>query len=335
MKTIATLFSGGGLVEVGAKAAGLTPIWAVEHDPAIAEMYTTNHGAHVRMASVADVDPLALDRPDILWASPLCQAHSQARTNKAKPRFDGDVGESMLAYVKVLLPRVVIIENVPPYQHTTVFKRLVTGLFESGYFVHWSIENAADYGVPQTRQRLILRAVRDGLVPTLPNKQPWTNWYDAIADLIPTLPESQFADWQLKQLPAELNTLIADSANGGRALTIREQDNPIFTITASHGYKCPVRAFLCDIQNHQLTGRIHRTQDETAMTITANSNRASMRAWSEGRTVKMTVRALARFQSVPDSYQLPKGVALGCKIVGNGVPCLMAQGILRNMLEVI
>jgi DNA (cytosine-5)-methyltransferase 1 len=330
MLTFASLFTGGGGADLGAKAAGLMPIWGIELDSAVAEVARAN-GIHTLVGDVAAIDPMRLDRPDVLWASPPCQAHSVARAKSAAPRSDGDIGESVLQYAKVLLPRVVVIENVPPYQYAPVFKRLVTGLFELGYFVHWSIENAADYGVPQTRQRLILRAVRGGLVPTLPQPVVWRNWHDAITDLIPTLPESRFADWQLKQLPAELNTMIADSANGCRALTIREQDTPIFTVTASHGWKCPIRAFLVDVQNHHFKGRIHRYQHEPTMTITANHNRASMRAWA-GRTVKMTTRALARFQSFPDSYQLPDGITLACKVIGNAVPPLMARGILESFV---
>jgi site-specific DNA-cytosine methylase len=44
----------------------------------------------------------------------------------------------------------------------------------------------------------------------------------------------------------------------------------------------------------------------------------------------MTPRALARMQSVPDWYVLPGKVALACKIIGNGVPCLMMQRIMES-----
>jgi site-specific DNA-cytosine methylase len=47
----------------------------------------------------------------------------------------------------------------------------------------------------------------------------------------------------------------------------------------------------------------------------------------------MTPRALARFQSVPDSYQLPDSNALACRVIGNGVPVLVAQAVTASLLD--
>jgi site-specific DNA-cytosine methylase len=48
--------------------------------------------------------------------------------------------------------------------------------------------------------------------------------------------------------------------------------------------------------------------------------------------VKMTPRALARFQSVPDSYQLPESRALASRVIGNGVPWLLAQRVTESLI---
>jgi hypothetical protein len=60
-----------------------------------------------------------------------------------------------------------------------------SGALQLGYWLHVDVLNAADFGVPQTRRRLVVRAVRGGFVPHLPPKIAWRGWYDAIADLIP------------------------------------------------------------------------------------------------------------------------------------------------------
>ena len=58
-----------------------------------------------------------------------------------------------------------------------------------------------------------------------------------------------------------------------------------------------------------------------------------MRAWlSSGRVVKMTPRALARFQSLPDSYILPDKASLACTVIGNMVPSLLMQQIVEPLL---
>lgn len=89
---------------------------------------------------------------------------------------------------------------------------------------------------------------------------------------------------------------IVDQTNGGRDSTVRDADEPIFT-TSIYSTKHP-----------------------------------SPRAWlSQGRVVKMTPRALARFQSFPDWYQLPEKTALACRIIGNAVPPLLAAAVFRSL----
>ncbi|HEX6608237.1 MAG TPA: DNA cytosine methyltransferase [Chloroflexia bacterium] len=53
----------------------------------------------------------------------------------------------------------------------------------------------------------------------------------------------------------------------------------------------------------------------------------------EARFTHQTPRTLARFQSVPDSYQLPDKAALACRVLGNGVPCLVAQRVTESLLD--
>lgn len=377
--TCASLFSGGGLWELGAKAAGFNPVWAVELEPAIAEVFHANHpDTPITVASVQDVNPARLEAVDLLHASPPCQAHSQARSKSLDKRDDEEVGLIVLDYLKALRPRLFTLENVPPYQHHPVFKRIVAGLFQLGYFVHFDVLNAADYGIPQTRRRLILRTVRGGLVPMLPEPTPWQGWYSAIEDLIPTLPESAFAPWQLARLPELIDTTLIDRLNSGNnngAGTHRRHVDPAFTITASYDSKHqppqafivhptadndrfmarqaeePIwsvlasnnmpRAFLVDCQYNGAAdengnrGLTIRQAPQPSHTIAASANRRTIRAWLDcGRVVSMTTRALARFQSVSDSYQLPTNNALACKVIGNGVPPEMARRFLAGMAEV-
>jgi DNA-cytosine methyltransferase len=412
-KTIGSIFSGAALVETGAEQAGYESAWRIEMDPAIAEVADANLDGRTIVARAQDVDPRRLDYVDTLWASPPCQAHSQARARSLPGRDDAEVGIVCLDYVRALRPRVFILENVPPYQHAGVFKRIVADLFELGYMVAWDILNSADFGVPQTRRRLILRAYRDGLVPTLPQPTAWRGWYSAIADMVDTLPESQFAPWQLARLPETLTEcgVLLDSKNSNQeygklhrlatdpAITvmtddrpshmprafiahpsadndrfvIRADDEPVFTVTGTHGAPrafligggntnkdkvdskarwqdepaftvsasdtatASNRAFLVDCQNNGSPdeqgkrGLTIRQATEPVHTITASPNRRTVRAWLDaGRVVSMTPRALARFQSLPDSFQLPDKTALACKVIGNGVPCEMV----RRLLEV-
>lgn len=63
MKTIATLFTGFGGVEVGAMNAGLRPLWGIENDPDIAVVANRNLGNHVLVVDILDVDPTIMSFP--------------------------------------------------------------------------------------------------------------------------------------------------------------------------------------------------------------------------------------------------------------------------------
>ena len=71
-------------------------------------------------------------------------------------------------------------------------------------------------------------------------------------------------------------------------------------------------------------------------TVTTAHDATKYRAWLEqGRVVTMTSRALARFQSCPDTYVLPTNNKLASTIIGNGVPCLLSEAIMRQLKEAL
>lgn len=377
MTTIATMLSGGEGVGVGARAAGLRHLWGVEADARIASVAQAN-GFHAIIARIQDVDPSTLAVPDVLHASPECQRASQARQADEGGRespLDIEIGNSVCDYLRVLRPRIFTLENVWGYRDFTAFQGICATLSALGYFYHYANVNAADFGVPQTRRRLILRAVRGGLLPQLPAPEPWIGWYQAIEDLIPGLPESQFAPWQLKRLPEALgqNTLLSNHFGDpkGSIVNICPEQEPVHTVSALN----PFRAFITDITNSVNAERPPTLRDELepTMTVTAawgwrpsqmprafiiNSvnarqeysdglrykespamtitKEAQPRAWlSQGRVVKMTPRCLARFQSFPDSYVLPDNNALACRVIGNAVPPLLYQKIISQLIGAI
>jgi DNA (cytosine-5)-methyltransferase 1 len=207
----------------------------------------------------------------------------------------------------------VFIENVPQYVSSKPFKKIVNKLYELGYWVDFQILNAADWGIPQTRRRLIMRAVKDGFLPTLPPVQKWCGWYEALADLIPTLPESQFASWQLERMPALAQTSLVESRNTIRKSTVRSFDKPAPCVTTTWLHRpCVIpRAFIVD---H--TGASHRKYSEGLV---------------HGCVVAMTPRAIARLQSLSDSYQLPESRTLASRVIGNAVPPLLVQRLCQEL----
>jgi len=105
----------------------------------------------------------------------------------------------------------------------------------------------------------------------------------------------------------------------------RDQDTPAFVTMTNH----PPRVVLIDGNNADPNGTIStREATESALTITSARSSALPRAVVDGvRTVQLTPRCLARFQTVPDWYELPEKRALAIKILGNGVPCELMRRV--------
>jgi DNA (cytosine-5)-methyltransferase 1 len=394
MTTIATLLSGGEGVGVGARAAGLHHLWGIEIDDAVAGVARDN-GFNVITAAIQDIDPHTLEAPDVLHASPECQNASNAKHDpevssleEKETRLDVEIAGCIVRYLEVLQPRVFTLENVFGYRRFQSFRTIMVALARLGYFADVQHLNAADFGVPQTRRRLILRAVRGGLVPQLPQPEPWVGWYEAIEDLIPTLPESEFAPWQMARLEVissvsvgstrytalmvkEESAFIIGSQNAAQewsnglraaedpAMTIsteqrprafilsnsatewgdgmRDSDEPSRTVTEQSNGR--TRAFIVGGQFGKPADgsgepRVPQTRDEGEPVFTVTAvNKGDWRAWlSRGRVVKMTPRCLARFQSFPNSYRLPDHNGLACRVIGNAVPSLMYEKIVKCMI---
>jgi site-specific DNA-cytosine methylase len=412
--TWASMFSGGELAGIGARAAGLRHLWGVEIDPDIAAVAHANGFDGVLVADVLTLDPRTLGAPFALHASPVCTRASQANQS-AELNEDGTkeapldlaMAGKVAEFIDVLKPRVFTLENVYAYRKFKSFKRITDALDRGGYFWDYDNLNSADYGVPQTRHRLVLRALHGALLPNLPPPEPWIGWYAAIEDLLPTLPVSKFAPWQLARLPEFLQSTLVDSAGypGGDGVTVpvmrdehepsnvivanfsqrpmrafivsnskteysdgvRPGDDPALSVTGQQvgrlrafimptvnadgtaherngnepthtvqatAHKQMPRAFIVDGKNARpiIGDPTRRASDQPMFTVVQSSAKGMARAWlSAGRVVSMTPRALARFQSVPDSYVLPAKASLACKVIGNGWPSLMAQKIIAAL----
>lgn len=467
----ASLFTGGDLAGEGARMAGLVPIWGVEYDQDIAAIAELN-GTKIIVSKVQDVDFSTLESPDWLHMSPPCINASVAKTDAGEAPEDIEMAQGCIRAIQHFKSPVVSLENVWGYRNFESFQMIYAELSRLGYQVRFWHLCAADYGVAQTRKRLILVASLRG-TPKRPaqthTKEPqpslfgslprWIGWYEAIEDLLPTLPESKFAEWQLIRLQDGIGTQMVGGGNTNREVIdsqSRPSGDPMFTVSIhSPGNN---RAFLMRSQNvYQEGGNQVREANDAAMTITQNekpraflvhnndqrtmpsfvvdtrlaaktraflmpgsntssaepreprepsmtigdtervgniprafivnessslevrsgdepaasqvasernlsqkafivdgkpanyagdlrivdaedpsptatamANQHPMRAWlSQGKVVALTVRALARLQSIPDSYQLPEKNALGCRIVGNAVPPLLMCRIIE------
>ena len=157
----ASLFCGAGGACLGLRRAGFEVVAGVDFDPLALATYTAAGGTAIQH-TITEEQPLPpewvgpMTGLDLLWASPPCQPWSQAGKMKGA-EDERDAWPATAAAVALLKPRWFVAENVRGVEeHLDSY--VVPALRMMGYVAGWRCLNAADYGVPQTRQRVILVA---------------------------------------------------------------------------------------------------------------------------------------------------------------------------------
>ena len=172
--TVVDLFAGCGGGSLGFRAAGLTPVAAVEIDPVAAASYEQNLDItpitkDIRKVPGADLlaaGQLGVGDLTLLFGCPPCQSFTVLRRGQnatAKDRQRNRLPREYLRLVGELRPRHLAFENVPGMLYgrgRIEFDLLINGIAALGYRAEWRIVDAVDYGVPQRRRRLLVIASR-------------------------------------------------------------------------------------------------------------------------------------------------------------------------------
>lgn len=303
-----TYFSGGGLVEEGLKGI-IDPVVAVEYDEKISGVYRNNFGQHIVTADVRDVDPKELVKQidgevEYFHASPVCKNYSQAKSNHAEVELDKETAASTAEFINAIKPKVVTIENVKGYKDSEAMKTITDALDANGYTWDADVYNAADYGGYTNRERLIVRAVRDGKLPAKPKKMAHkSGWYEAVADIIPTLTEKKngVAPWMDIRLKAD-------------GIDWRNIEKPLYVMGSAYA-----------------DGKVpHAFADELLPTLRTKSG--DVIVMPDGKVYRAMGRVLARVSGVSDDYKMPFSESLSHTIIGNGIPTQLTEHVIAPLL---
>lgn len=304
-----TYFSGGGLVEEGLKGI-IDPVVAVEYDRKISGVYRNNFGQHIVTADVRDVDPKELvenidGEVEYFHASPVCKNYSQAKSNSGEVELDKETAKSTADFIDAVKPRVVTIENVKGYKDSEAMKIITQALDKNGYKWDVDVYNAADFGGYTSRERLIVRAVKDGELPEKPKKQPRKGgWLEAVEDILPTLTvkESGVAPWMDARLKAD-------------GIDWQKVEKPLYVMGSAYA-----------------DGKIpHAYGDEILPTLRTKSGDVII--MPGGKVLRADGRVLARITGLGDDYLLPKTESLAHTIIGNGIPVQLTKGVIAPLLN--
>lgn len=373
------LFCGAGGFSVGMEQAGVNVITSIEFNPQIAETYRYNNPqTHLIVddiryvkASSEDVDistsPHEYDFKnieqvfnekgvscDIIFGGPPCQGFSMAgRRIRTNAKFLEDernyLFKEFIRMVKYLKPKVFIIENVPGilnYNEGSVKKEIYETFKKLGYDVHAEVLCAADYGVPQMRNRAFFIGNNLGLCstdlfpPPTHNKDTYVSVMDAISDL-PPLNSGE----GMEVSPYSTNAILTEYQK-----KLRNPDGLIYNHMSSQHKTETIELLkminegqtMKDLPEKYRTKSVHSgaygrmESNAPAYTLTTRLNTPSVGRITHPKQHRtITPREAARIQSFPDSYKFLGDItSLGMQI-GNAVPPFLAEAIGKHILKIL
>jgi DNA (cytosine-5)-methyltransferase 1 len=333
--TAVDLFSGCGGLTTGLKSAGFAVVGAVDNDPISVATYRANHPeVHIwqrditRLSAPAARRELGLrkGRLDLLAGCPPCQAFSSLRTlngGLVVRHKDQDLLFQFLRFVKALKPKVIMVENVPGLAADKRSVRFCAKLARLGYDSEFTVLDAAQYGVPQRRRRMILLASRSTSIEFAQGRTRRT-----VRDVIGRLPQPGHSGDAIHDLPESrterMRKRIRNTPPDGGSRAAWPKKLRLTCHDKCDGFK-------------DVYGRM--SWDDVAPTITTGCfNPSKGRFLHPVQDRAITMREAALLQGFPKRYKFPNraGKCSIAAMIGNALPppLISAQArTIRNALK--
>ena len=314
---VLSLFSGCGGMDLGAEGGfsflgedfqrlPTHTVGAVELDARIAEVYRNNFSTPCTVGDIREILASDLPKHDILTGGFPCQSFSISAQNPPRLGHDDVRGRLYFEMCRLLdyhRPKAFIAENVKGIltaNRGQAFPLILEEFERSGYHVNWALLNAADYGVPQRRQRVFLVGFRSAVASrrfTFPEPTRAEN-PAVLGDVVlePSEVDESFFFSQ-RALDGLAATKLSKIMKKGRVQDPREPCNTV----SAHLAKVSINS----------TDPVFRTRDRLRM---------------------FTPREVARIQSFPENFQLPDVKTVSYRALGNAVPPVLMWYVTRQVL---
>lgn len=318
---VISTFAGCGGSSLGYKWAGGKVLAAVEWDENAVQTYRLNHkGTHVLHRDIAtvtaqellDLTGLKPGELDIFDGSPPCQGFSTA----GKRQIDDPRNSLFKEYVRLLRglqSKCFVMENVSGMvkgHMKHVFAIAMRELKASGYQVKCQLMNAMYFGVPQSRERVIFIGVRNdlGIQPSHPQAQTKLYTFREAVDGLPLSVQVPDMDHVWVDEVTKKTKWI------GAASRLKQGEKLVPGVPSS------IRAYmdkpLPTIQKNAMPGQPPYVRNSTIHPTQARA---------------LSIREMARCQSMPDSFRFVEALNNGMQRIGNSVPPLLMQAIASHI----
>jgi len=376
------LFSGAGGLALGLDAAGFQHLAIVEYNKDACQTLRANqvfqYGSYLFEGDISDFDYSTISKKiDFIAGGPPCQPFSLG--GKAKGSKDSrDMFPEAVRAVREKRPKAFLFENVkgllrknfseyleyiqlqlqypsavqqdgePQYEHLLRLRNLLKNEFsgEAEYKVFCHLVNAADYGVPQKRERVFLVGFRADIDSSCWQFPPpthseeallWSQWvtgeYWKQHDVMSPV-NSQRVEKRVEKLKSKYGMFHPGLS---RWMTVRDalSDMPSPCTEAANAYNQHV--FRGGARSYP--GHTGSYVDEPAKALKAGGHGVpggeNMIRYENGEVRYFTVRESARIQSFPDTYLFEGAWGEVMRQLGNAVPAHLAEVVGRAILNVL
>ena len=380
------LFCGTGGFSKGFENTGaFSVVYGIDVLPVAVETFRLNHSRaaaleadirEVRLRSVSQRTGLARGEVDVIVGGPPCQGFSSIRPFRSATEDDprNSLFEEFAAYVNYFRPPVFVMENVvglATHNRGATIEQMQECFDGLGYTSDWRIINAAHFGVPQKRERLVMIGAQHGararfpspthagefrtigvrerarrLAPAAPSDEPGLFGFDE-----PKLPDALTAMEAIGDLPPVAAGETADQydlppQNDYQATRRRRAQHLELHVATGHSERMLeiIRhsgSNIRSVPRHLITSGFSSCYsrldpDEPAVTLTVNFvHPASNKCIHPFQDRALTLREGARLQSFDDDFSFAGTRTQIAKQIGNAVPPLLGQAIAESVLDML
>lgn len=309
---VISLFSGSGGLDLGFLATGkFEIIFANDFNAAACTTYKYNIGDHIICEDIIKIKNLP--NADVIIGGPPCQGFSTANPSRS---FDDPRNQLFKEYsriIKEVQPKLFLMENVSgmvTMEKGEVFKLIKKELSNCGYTLYDSLLNAKDYGVPQSRRRMIIIGVRNDISAkfTFPKPTHDITNYVSVGETILKNPISKNNPNHVIGKSTELNLKRIKLIPEGGSMK-----------------DCPV-----ELQNNSDLNRAMRRLHSNKESYTIVHNNCD-HYYHPIENRRITIREMARLQNYPDNYIFLGSKSEQSKQVGNSVPVGLSKALAKSI----
>lgn len=329
--TAVDLFSGAGGLSLGMEAAGISTAFAADLDASAIDTFHKNIGPQGTVIDVLNPEIIGLitehvgDRRFVMVGGPPCQGFSQQRRGEnADSRNDLVLRHAEIATTLPIRPEAVVLENVmylDSPRGRTILEQYIATLEEHDYAVKRFDLNSADFGLPQTRKRIVVIAVDQQYAARLTGPAPinphrWLTLGETLNGLSPTpgdLPN------HIASRESDVNIRRMSYVDMGRGRTAIPDD---LQMNCHRGYDGHLDVY----------GRLDWF--EFARTITGGFDSSSRGEYTHPfKNRSITAREAARLQGFPDHFAFLGNKAAVRHQIGNAVPPPLGYAIGKALIK--